>query len=332
MKIVSKKRLYGVAVFLLTTGVLAGCSNSKVVIKDKFRETPTLTRSNMTDTISCMSSALEKGNPQTAYVFVIRDVTDGTVKTHSAQDGPLSDAGRIQLINVLSSHLYPHAGLVTDTFPAIFRQTSKENVGLNRFGLPSTKNMHAFHQTYGALINQARTAKKLPHATRLVPLIVSGSFTRFDTDNLIQEGSGQNAGSRSKRLADNEEDNIWRRVSGQVDAGKTSSARAISLVMNLVDPRTNLVVASRSFDLIFYRENKTFRLRIGAGDGFYGISRNRVEVEGVHGAQKNLLDAAAFWLLDKAYGGNTNFSSCFSDEQQVLRDSYTAPTAQRRAE
>ncbi|QTR50527.1 hypothetical protein [Candidatus Thiothrix anitrata] len=100
--------------------------------------------------------------------------------------------------------------------------------------------------------------------------------------------------------------------------GNTSSARSMSLVVNLTDPRNNLIVSSQSFDLIFYRDNKTFRLRIGVGDGYYGISKDYVTVEGVHGAQKTLIDAAAFWLLNKAYGGQTDFGACFSDSQRKL--------------
>ena len=105
---------------------------------------------------------------------------------------------------------------------------------------------------------------------------------------------------------------------GQIDIGNTLSAKAISLVINLVDPRNNLVVSSQSLDLIFYRKNKTFRLRIGVGEGYYGISKNEVEVEGVHGAQKVLIDAAALWLINKAYGRKGKFSSCFTAAQKRI--------------
>jgi hypothetical protein len=265
-----------------------------------------------------MGSALKKSHSSTAYIFMVRDIIDGTIKNSLHQNGPLSDSGRIQMVNVLSDHLYPQIGLVTDTFPLMFSQTGRESVGLNRFGLPSLQNQAVFMTSYAGIIQNARRAKKLPPANNIVPLVVTGSFTRFDTGNLKQVGSGQNAGSRSKRLADNESDNIWRRSSGQIDIGNTLSARAISLVVNLVDPRNNLVVSSQSLDLIFYRKNKTFRLRIGVGDGYYGISKNKVEVEGPHAAQKILIDAAALWLINKAYGGQDEFSSCFTSDQKQL--------------
>lgn len=316
------KSLLKRVVIILGLATLTACSNSTLRMSKELKETPSLTRTNMTDAIGCLGSSLKKSNSNSAYLFLIRDITDGTVKDSVYQDSPLSDSGRLQLQNVLSEHLYPHVGLVMDNFPLIFTQMGKEGIGLNRLGLPSTENLNAFMVGYAPIIQSSRQAKKLPPANNIVPLVVSGSFTRFDTDNMLQAGSGQNFGSRTKRLADDEVDDIWNTPTGQADIGNTSSAKAISLVLNLIDPRNNLVVSSQSFDLIFYRQNRTFRLRVGLGEGFYGVSRSKVIVEGVHAAQKTLLDAAAFWLLNKAYGGQTNFSSCFtSDEQRQLTKS-----------
>lgn len=301
---------------VLSFASLSACSNNTVRMSKELTETPELTRTNMTDAVGCMGGALKKNSTNSAYLFLVRDIKDGTVKDSVYQDSPLADSGRIQLINVLSEHLFPQAGLVMDQFPLMFSQLGKEELGLNRFGLPSSTNLATFMANYNGIIQGARKAKNLPAAGNVVPLVISGAFTRFDTDNIFQQGSGQNAGTRTKTLADNEIDDRWRQASGQIDIGKTSSAKAISLVLNLVDPRNNLVVASQSFDLIFYRNNKTFRLRVAAGDGYYGVSRNNVTVEGVHSAQKTLIDAAAFWLLNKAYGGQTNFNSCFVTEPQ----------------
>lgn len=306
------------AVVFVSLLLLSSCSSNITKISKELKDTPDVSRSNMTDAISCMGSALQKGSSDNAYIFLIRNMNDGTVKDSVYQDSPLSDAGRIQMMNVLSEHLNPHVGLVTDTFPLMFSQTGKESLGLNRFGLPSLENQQAFMQSYTGIIQNARRAKNITAATNIVPLIVSGSFTRFDSDNIAQNGYGHNAGTRTKRLAENEIDDIYKKPSGQIDIGKTSSARALSLVINLVDPRNNLVVSSQALDLLFYRNNKTFRLRIGAGAGYYGVSKNAVMVEGVHGAQKTLIDAAALWLINKAYGGQTNFSACFNSKQQRI--------------
>lgn len=323
MKTANKRLATAIKTALLATvlggtAILSGCSSNTLRITSDFKNTPEVSRTNMSDAIGCMASELQQGNSANAYVFLVRDVTDGTVKEGPYQDSPLSDAGRIQLMNVLSEHLFPHVGLVTDNFPMMFTQLGKEDVGLNRFGLPAPENLDVFMSAYNGIIQNARQSRGVDPASNIVPLVVSGSFTRFDTDNIAQEGTGQNVGSRTKRLAENEIDEIWRKASGEMDFGSTSSGRAMSLVMNLTDPRNNLVVSSQSFDLIFYRENKTFRLRIGVGEGYYGISRDNVQVEGVHAAQKTLIDAAAFWLLNKAYGGQTDFGNCFNNSQRKL--------------
>lgn len=305
---------------ILATSVVAlsACSSNRLKITKNFKESPDASRTGMTDAIGCMGKTLKKENSNTAYIFMVRDIIDGTITNRTYQNSPLSDAGRIQMINVLSDHVYPQIGLVTDRFPTTFSQTVNETVGLNRFGLPSLKNQQAFMMSYASIIQNSRKGKGLPPASNIVPLVITGAFTRFDSDNIKQKGSGHNLGSRSRRLAENETDSIWKKTSGQVDIGHTLSAKAISLVINLVDPRNNLVVSSQSLDLIFYRKNKTFRLRIGVGEGYYGISRNEVEVEGTHGAQKVLIDAAALWLINKAYGRENKFSSCFTAKQKQI--------------
>ena len=313
----SKACVFGITL-AVSTLTLSACSSNKLTIAKSYKNSPEVTQNNMTDAISCMGRTLKKGHSSNAFIFLVRNINDGTVKDSVYQDGPLSDAGRIQMINVLSDHLNPQVGLVTDTFPLMFTQTGKERLGLNRFGLPSLENQQAFMQSYSGIIQNARKTQKIAPANNIVPLLISGSFTRFDTDNLVQKGTGQNIGSRTKRLADSEKDSIWRRTSGQIDLGNTSSAKALSLVINLVDPRNNLVVSSQSLDLIFYRDNKTFKLRVGIGDGYYGISKSDVQVEGVHGAQKVLIDAAALWLINKAYGGQNNFNSCFNNGQKKI--------------
>ncbi|MCK5813595.1 MAG: hypothetical protein KAH03_05025 [Cocleimonas sp.] len=317
--LVRKKKGFFFSITLFSSlFLLSACSSNVMTIAKTLRGTPSVTESNMTDAITCMGQALKKGRSDTAYILLVRKINDGTVKDSVYQDSPLSDSGRIQMQNVLSDHLYPHVGLVIDTFPLMFAQTGKEEIGLNRFGLPSQQNQQAFMLNYAHIIQNARRAKNAPLAKNIVPLIINGSFTRFDTDNIAQKGYGQNMGSRTRRLAENETDNIWRKASGQVDFGRTSSAKALSLVINLVDPRNNLVVSSQSLDLIFYRENKTFRLRVGLGEGYYGISKNEIRVEGIHSAQKALVDAAALWLLNKAYGGQNDFSSCFNNAHKNI--------------
>lgn len=297
-------------ILLCSAILLSGCSKHNLQMAKKFEKTPELTETNMSKALQCINGILKYTPAKTPYVFLVRDVVDGTIREDASfVNGPLSDAGRMQLINILSDNTYPHLGLVTDHFPMMFKTLNKENVGINRYGLPTSENMNTFLGFFAQIINNARERKRFLPASKVMPLVISGSFTRLDNDSLYQSGSGQNAGINS------DEDE---RRSGQIDIGKTKSARAISLVVNLIEPRYNLVVSSRSFDLFFYRTNKRGRFRVALGDGFYGFSKNEVIVEGLHGAQKTLLDAVAIWILDKTYGEQANFSSCLTPEQAVL--------------
>ncbi len=297
-------------ILLCSAILVSGCSKDNLQMAQKFEKTPEPTKTNMSKALECVGGILKDTPAKTSYIFLVRDVVDGTIREDATfVNGPLSDAGRMQLINILSENTYPHLGLVTDNFPIMFKRLSNETVGINRFGLPTSQNMNTFLRFFKQIINNARKRKKFAPVSNIMPLVINGSFTRLDNDSLYQGGWGQNAGVNS------DED---QRSSGQIDIGKTKSARAISLVVNLIEPRYNLVVSSRSFDLFFYRTNKRGRFRVALGDGFYGFSKNEVIVEGLHGAQKTLLDAVAIWILDKTYGEQANLSSCLTPEQAVL--------------
>lgn len=298
----------GLAVISLCLS-LSGCGAYTVThIEPVLKQTPTPSRTNISQALQCMGSTLATSSSSRAYIFMVRDLPDGTVKEGPYQNGPMSDAGRTQFINTLSEQLHPHIGLVTDKYPAMFEQANKENIGLNQFGLPSSKNVQAFTSIFQGIIDASRSNYNLPPSSSVIPLVVDGSFTRMDSDNYAQGGEAHNAGSRG------DDDD---RESGQIDLGKTTSARAITLAINLVDPRTNLVVGARSFDIQFSRTNDKNRFRIALGDGFYGYSNNEIMVEGLHSAQQTLLDAAAMWVMEKTYGDTINFSPCLTPAQKT---------------
>ena len=293
---------------------LSACTHNTLTFRKILAETPEVSKTNVSTALSCMSDKLKKLPSKQAYVFMVREMEDGTVKKGVYQNSPLSDSGQLQLTNIISSSLYPHLGLVTDTFPMIFKPYIKEDLGLNRIGLPSQQNTNSFLAAYGRIISGSRQQKKMPPLSNdVTPLIVTGAFTRFDTDNIFQQGGGQNLGTRATSGQRNSNGG-----SGTTDIGETNSSKAISLVVNLVDPRYNIVVASESFDLMYHRKNKTFRLRAAIGDAFYGMSRNNIVVESTHAAQKTLVDAAGLWVLNKAYGEQGNFVSCFTDKQKKM--------------
>ncbi|ORU91729.1 MAG: hypothetical protein A6F72_03055 [Cycloclasticus sp. symbiont of Poecilosclerida sp. N] len=268
----------------------------------------------MTEALQCLGSELEKNmaNNLGAYAFLVRDIADGTV--NSDYDGPLADAGRVQMISILTAHTKPRYGLVMDRFPLLFEQTNNEQIGINRFGLPSTKDLNTYLSMLTAFTNANRQSKGMPAVKTVMPLIIDGAFTRYDSSHIRSKGYGQNAGYRGS----SEEEQ-----SASIDRGKSGSERSITLVVNIIDPKTNTVVGTEGFDLKFYSNSKTARFRVAISDFYYGFSNTDVRVETVHAAQQILLEAGAIWILDNAFGSMVDFSPCFdTNEKQALgRDS-----------
>jgi hypothetical protein len=142
----------------------------------------------------------------------------------------------------------------------------------------------------------------------ITPLVIDGAFTRNDSSHLRSKGYGSNGGYRG---------DVEEEESGAIDFGRSGSERSVTLVINIIDPKTNVVIGTEGFDLKYYSNSKTARFRIAVDNYYYGFSNTDVKVETLHAAQQTLLDGAAVWILDNAFGSKVNFSPCF-DTQETL--------------
>lgn len=290
--------------------MMAGCSTtSRFSLDTEFDSAPIKSKTKMSVALQCMSQQLEQtaDNPS-AYVFMVRDIIDGTIKHNNYSDGPLSDSGRIQMISTLSAHTNPSYGLVTDQFPLMFKPIISETVGLDRFGFPSQENLDNFYPKLTAVANANRTARGMENVGAITPLIIDGAFTRNDSSHLRSKGYGNNGGYRGD--VEDEE-------SGAIDFGRSGSERSVTLVVNIIDPKTNVVIGTEGFDLKYYSNSKTARFRVAVNNYYYGFSNTDVRVETLHAAQQTLLDGAAVWILDNAYGSKVDFTPCFDTPETV---------------
>jgi hypothetical protein len=300
----------------LISMLMVGCSTtSRFTLDTDFESAPIKSRTKMSVALQCMNSQLEQTmvNPS-AYVFMVRDIIDGTIKHNNYSDGPLSDSGRIQMISTLSAHTSPSYGLVIDQFPLIFKPVINETIGLDRFGYPSQENLNNFYPKLTAVANANRASRGMASVGAITPLIIDGAFTRNDSSHSRSKGYGNNGGYRGD--ADDEE-------SGALDYGNSGSERSVTLVVNIIDPQTNVVIGTEGFDLKYYSNSKTARFRIAVNDLYYGFSNTDVQVETLHAAQQTLLDGAAVWILDNAYGKKVDFTPCFNSQETIAlgRDS-----------
>jgi hypothetical protein len=299
---------------LLLTWLIAvltvGCSStSRFTLDTDFDSAPIKSKTKMSVALQCMNSQLEQAtvNPS-VYVFMVRDIIDGTIKHNNYSDGPMSDSGRIQMISTLSAYTSPSYGLVIDRFPLMFKPVVNETVGLDRFGFPSQENLENFYPKLTAVANANRLSRGMANVGAITPLIIDGAFTRNDSSHMRSKGYGSNGGYRGD--ADEEE-------TGALDYGKSGSERSVTLVVNIIDPATNLVIGTEGFDLKYYSNSKTARFRVAVNNVYYGFSNTDVRVETLHAAQQTLLDGAAVWILDNAYGRKIDFTPCF-DSQEII--------------
>ena len=299
-----------VAVAVVLAVALAGCTSvSRYKLDAEFDSSPVKTRTKLTEALQCLGGQLENNrqNPG-AYAFMVRDIIDGTVKNLNSADGPLSDAGRIQMVSILTAHTKPSYGMVLDAFPTMLRPVINENIGLNRFGLPLPDDLSTFVANLTRSANMSRRLKGMPTVDSVMPLIIDGAFTRYDSSHIRSKGYGANAGYRGD-IEDEE--------SLSIDFGDSGSERSVTLVVNVIDPKNNTVVGTESFDLKFYSNSKTARFRVAIDEYYYGFSNTDVTVETVHAAQQTLLEAGAIWILDNAYGAMVDFSPCFDTEEKL---------------
>ena len=304
------RRQSSTAVAVVLAVALAGCTSvSRYKLDAEFDSSPVKTRTKLTEALQCLGGQLENNrqNPG-AYAFMVRDIIDGTVKNLNSADGPLSDAGRIQMVSILTAHTKPSYGMVLDAFPTMLRPVINENIGLNRFGLPLPDDLSTFVANLTRSANMSRRIKGMPTVDSVMPLIIDGAFTRYDSSHIRSKGYGANAGYRGD-IEDEE--------SLSIDFGDSGSERSVTLVVNVIDPKNNTVVGTESFDLKFYSNSKTARFRVAIDEYYYGFSNTDVTVETVHAAQQTLLEAGAIWILDNAYGAMVDFSPCFDTEEKL---------------
>jgi len=194
MKTQIKKLLISASVAL----VMTGCSTvNRYTLDTEFDSAPIKSKTKMSQALQCLRTELDKNliNPS-AYVFMVRDIIDGTIKHNNYSDGPLSDSGRVQMISTLSAHTNPSYGLVIDQFPLMFKPIISEQVGLDRFGFPSQSNLENFLPRLTSVANTNRSQRGMQAIDSVTPLIIDGAFTRNDSSHRRSKGYGQNGGYR----------------------------------------------------------------------------------------------------------------------------------------
>ncbi len=276
--------LIGIAFFILS---LSGCSNVNSSMSNITAETPHPALTNLTETLKCMGKEINKSDIK-GILLLVDDFYDGTVPVIAEsravltrvprENGPLADGGKYD-------------------FEAVIRRSISNKKIIIPYSLPSGLLQE---DKYGALAPDY--LKNLAQYYRASAIVrVKGVFTQNDSSDYINKGFGSGA-----ELDGHD-------GQAKVEYGVSRSARSLSLTIYLGDALTNTLGAATTLTLDTYTESDKFSIGFGYGDGNMSFAKQNKLREGLHGAQRTLIEAAVLWALRGIYG-QLDFSTCFAPD------------------
>lgn len=302
------------AFFLVLCGFVllgvAGCAQHIKSINPVMTETPKITITNLTDALKCIKENFNSEDDSVGLVVLVDKIFDGTIRQESLSDGKLSDAGKYQLLNVLFEYLPIENAIILDKMPTLFSE-SGSTTGLNEYGLPDGEKLKNYVIFYKNVLNKRRKNSGLPQIDKLRFFYITGIFSAFDGDVFSSTGTGIEGG------------NDGTSYKGNIGIGIKSEARSVTLVFNVTDLQHNILIATKSYTITAYNTNSEYKFALsGSGnkEGSFGFADEEVIIEGLHGAQKTLIDAMAIWLISKIANDET-ISSCIK-KNNVSFDSH----------
>ncbi|MCI5195825.1 MAG: hypothetical protein D3919_06250 [Candidatus Electrothrix sp. AW5] len=273
-------------------------------------EKPKRSVTNLTETLKCFGTKGKDANYDTAFIIVIDDIYDGTVRDKSLNDGKLSDAGKQQLANVLYEYLPKDIAIILHNTPDFMRVENGSTTGVNEYGVVSKRKASMFQDFYLTEINKRREKLNKKRLTDGLVIYISGVFSSFDGDEFASTGKGFDLGNDGSR------------ADAEINAGKSSEGRIITLILNVLNPLNNTFVDSKSLSITAYKTGVEYNFKIsgsGSNGGYLGYSGESLIVEGIHGAQKTLIDAMAIWLLHIVMPNEVANLCIQEDEQQIIK-------------
>ena len=271
------------AVFLLPSG----CSNINSSMSNITAETPHPALTNLTETLRCMGQKVNQTETG-AVLLLVDDFFDGTVPVlsdskiltgrYARENGPLADGGKYDFEAVIRRSISHKKIIIPYSSPLGLMQEDK-------FGRLDISYVRELAKKYGAS----------------VVLRVKGIYTQNDTADYVNKGHSSGAETRG---SDGEAD---------IEYGVARASRSLSLTIYLGDAVSNTVGAATTLTLNSYTESEKFSIGFGYGEGSMSFARQSRTKEGLHGAQRTLVEAAVLWALRGIYQ-QVDFSSCFASD------------------
>ncbi|MCI5127013.1 MAG: hypothetical protein D3907_00630 [Candidatus Electrothrix sp. AUS3] len=250
-------------------------------------ETPHVALTNLTETIKCMGKAIEQSDSP-AILLLVDDFYDGTVPiitdskalviSSMRQNGPLADAGKYDFEAIIKRSVSGKKIIIPYSLPI---GLVKENL----FGRLDKKYLLGLAKMY--------------KASGIIR--VKGVFTQNDSSEYYSQGIGTNNGVDGKH------------GEAEIEYGAVQGSKSISLVIHLGNAMNNTLAGATTLTLNTHSKKDELSIGFGYGEGGMSFTKETQIEEGLHGAQRTLVEAAAMWILRGLYK-KVNFNQCLGDQ------------------
>ncbi len=264
-----------------------GCTNVTSIVSNINVETPYPALTNLTETLKCMGDIINKSESKKILILV-DDFYDGTVPVVTdtqailtrayRTNGPLADGGKYD-------------------FEAVIKRTVSNEKIVIPYAIPT--GLVQQEDLYGK-INLEYLVNLIKGYEVAGAIRVKGVFTQNDSSDYYNKGFGSNVDVEGTH--------------GEVELehGVSQASRTFSLAIHLGNPVSNIVLAATTLTLNTHTKSDEYSIGVGYGEGSMSFSKESKLKEGMHGAQRTLIEAAAMWMLRGLYS-KVDFSQCLGE-------------------
>lgn len=280
----SAKTICSCAVLLLAN---AGCSNVSSSLSSISIETPYPAVTSLTQALKCMGDKINQSDSQ-AVLLLVDEFLDGTVPIVSdakvfagkavRENGPLADGGKYD-------------------FEAVIKRSISDDKIRIPYSLPT--GLVTQEDPYGMLSPQFLQELKSKYGASAI-IRVKGIFTQNDSSDFRSRGFGSGANVKGSH------------GEADVEYGVSEAVKTLSLTVHLGIVPGNIVGPATTLTLNMHTRSDEFSIGFGYGEGSMSFAKESRMKEGLHGAQRTLVEAAAMWMLRGIYSSKIDFSSCFA--------------------
>ena len=264
-----------------------GCTSTTSTVSNINIETPYPALTNLTETLKCMGDIINKSESKN-ILLLVDDFYDGTVPVVTdaqailtrayRSNGPLADGGKYDFESVIKRTVSGKKIVIPYAMPTGLVQ--QEDL-YGKVNLKYLINLMKGYEVAGAIR-------------------VKGVFTQNDSSDYYNKGFGSGAEVDGKH--------------GEVELeyGVSQASRTFSLAIHLGNPVSNTVLAATTLTLNTHTKSDEYSIGIGYGEGSMSFAKESKLKEGMHGAQRTLIEASAMWMLRGLYS-KVDFSQCLGE-------------------